>query len=591
MDSSTDTTGSSARAARLARSYGFAALPFLAALVMFAPRILHGGFVSDDWFNRITVFTTDWSDALHSVFVSPSPYRGLLGTYFYAYTQLLGSDPRWSFLWSISMVGLLGALIALLLWRCGMPRWAAAAVGVLGVIFPYSTITKLWFSAHFGHTSGALAVGGLLLAIHGFGRKNKFARIAVHAGALLLYAAALMIYEMPAPLILASGLFYFAALARDRREHDLLATLRERWRAIAARWACDLVLFGLWLLGAMNSPFRAASSSSGARLKAIGTDGLDTIAASFLPFLTQKSRYSQPVIYSGAWMDGWLTLTIIAAVVAVALAGIGTWFWRRSPQNARIAIWGCAALVSFAAAFWMWSVIFKANNYYRPLPFNSAGLRVNLMAGFAIASIIVCTAATLGAFAGKLAGPRRRWVEPAVIALLLLAVLGSDVRHNRAEIKIWNQASTLEKQVLAAIKDAFPAGKPPAHSTVLLLGVPTYIADDAEVFGAAWTFRAALRAVNMDPTLSGIVPGATLSVLCADRGMAPFGVRYWDPGEPVRHGPDGYVPYDRLYFYNYPERRLQLVGSRQNCQRLSDAAGLRRNVVGDELPAVGVMGS
>ena len=155
---------------RIGDSLAWICLPPLAALAVFLPRITGAGFSSDDWSNRTLAERAGPLDLLSEFWGKPFDHRVLHLPYVSLYSNVFGSHAWLYVAWAVLTAALLGVAIALLLRRLGAPTWIASSIAALGVIFPYSSITKIWITAHVGHVGTLLAVIGVGLGIRAISR-------------------------------------------------------------------------------------------------------------------------------------------------------------------------------------------------------------------------------------------------------------------------------------------------------------------------------------------------------------------------------------------------------------------------------------
>lgn len=556
--------------------FGYLLFPLLVPLLTFLPRIAHGGFTGDDWSNRAIAGNTPASTYLDTIWDAPISHRALHPFYVNLYDTAFGDHHRLYLLWAVATGCVLGTLVAVLLARVGVPRWAAAAVGTLGVIFPYSSMTKIWFTAHIGHVSTIFAVVGLLVALRGLGRSTLWAQVAHHSIALVLFLLSLDLYEIALPLILLSGAFYATATWRATADPAARVSLRT-YRWVGVRWALDVVLVLLWYISIKSHTVigEDTTTSTFDRLRMIGGDGAKTLLGAFVPFLAQEHQPNGAPIYSGAWFGLTAALIVLAALVAFGvLAVMGTrWAPESLAARAGLGRWGAGLLIAIAAAFLGWLAIVPANDYYRPVPFDSPALRVNVLAAFGLAAVVVTVVGALAGLAGTYLADRRPARRPGGVpagtilgAVLLLAVGLVYTRHIRSEIRVWNQASTQQIHVLGAVQTAL--GPHPAHGTVVVLtDQPEYIADGAEVFYTSWSFNGALESQYHDPTLVGVQHRTVAQYRCAPQGLIPYYVQY-------RVGQDAPIPYSKAVLVSTATARARRMSDPASCRAALRAAGL-----------------
>lgn len=557
-------------------------VPVLVPLVVFLPRIAHGGFTGDDWSNRAIMVQRSWSDIWGDFLSDPVSHRALHMPYIALYDSVLGEDPTLYLLWAVLTAGGLGVLIVLLLKRLGVSTWVAVSIATLGVLFPYSSVTKLWATAHVGHVSIALALIGVMVAIRGMGRAHRMSRVAHHAVALTLYFASVELYEIALPIICASGAIYYAGLGRRGAQSSAAAgSCRARSRyAIPIRWLVDLVLVVAWYLSIRGATDIAANTAEpiSHRLGAIGLDGARNVVGAFVPFASAERSPSGAPLYSGAHFPA--TFAILGLVVVLALSAVlmATRILPTLPDRFRaLSRWGCGAAVALVSGFAGWLAIIPANDYYRPVPLDAPALRVNVLAAFGIVGVVVCF---IGA-AATLASMVSRRLGVALAAFGLVAVGATYARHDTAEIRVWNQASTEQVRILTSVGTAYGTEAPKPETAVFLTDNAEYVADGAEVFYTSWSFRAALQLKYRDFTLEGVAHRAAGQYKCRSDGMAPFYLQY----RYLRA--DAVARYGHIDLVSVKRHQVWHVDNAASCRAALAAAGLTSVPLDAPTPALG----
>ncbi|MFA4928908.1 MAG: hypothetical protein WC558_10350 [Patulibacter sp.] len=553
--------------------------PILVPLLVFLPRITGGGFSGDDWSNRSAMMSTTFSGIFDPLLDDPIGHRSLHLPYVYLYDAVFTSHPSLYLLWAVLTAGAFGALFALLLARLRVPLWAASSIGTLGAIYPYASMTKLWATAHVGHITGILALLGILLALRGLRRRGRIARIAHHAGALVLFLLSLNLYEIALPIVCAGGLCYLATIAqRDRPDHRAgVGALLRAYRPGLLRWAADLAVVGAWYASLGETDIaRDTQLSLRERVLEILSDGAQNIAGTFVPFLGRNSRDGVETIYSGAWFVPSITAVVVTGVIVFAaacvlmplIAGRAVEPERRRALL-RIRNWGLGILAAIVAAYAGWLAIVPADPYYRPVPYDAPVLRVNVIAAFGLSAIFV---AVIGAVAEllRLLTPRRsRAVAAGFVVLALLAITVAYNRQNQAEITLWNTATSEQVEILDAVDEAFDGRDPAPDTNIFLTDSRGWVADGAEVFHTIWSFRGALRATYDDPTLIGVAFRDGAQFQCRPEGLATFGLGY----EP-NAGDSPLAPYGRTALVSFHQARRWDVRDMASCRRAVRDAGL-----------------
>lgn len=572
---------------------GFLLPPLVLPLLMFWPRITGGGFSGDDWANRATMMHSHFGTVMQPVLDHPIGHRVLHAPYVWLYSAVFGSHQHWYLFWGVLTAGILGMLVAVLLTRVGVSKWAASAIGALGAVYPYATMTKLWFTAHVGHITGALAVGGVLIALRGLEQHGRLRRVLYHAAALACFLLSVEIYEIALPIVCASGLFYLAFTERARSAHGVPSgeTIVQRFRPAVLRWTIDVAVMVAWYLSLSSTAIpRAEAFSLADRLQLIFVDGARTITGSFIPFLADENVPGIGVVYSGAWFGNTITAFVVEAVCVFALACIAvpTIAKRFSDGVAtadarRIRLWGLGIAMAIVAAYAGWLSIIPTTDYYRPVAYDAPAMRINVIAAFGLAAIVVCTIGALVEITRVLFARRHPLSGPALGAVLLAAVTMAYARHDRSEIGLWNQASDEQARILRTVADVF-GGKPPLHGTVVLLADSRgYVANGAEVFYTIWSFRGALQTVYDDNSLDGLGFRDGAKFQCRRNGLAPFGIgyKYADPAAQP-------APYARTtVILSLKKRKKWEVTTRDACRQAVTAAGLNLLPDGANTPPMG----
>lgn len=552
--------------------------PALLPFVFFLPRITGGGWTVDDWSNRQNMVASPFGDAWAGFFDEVVGHRVLHIPYVSLYDAALGGHETLYLIWMVLTACVLAVLVALLLMRLGVPAWASAATGTLGTLFPYSTITKIWFTAHVAHIGIGLAVVGLLLAIRGLGSERRGRRVAWHAAALVAFFVALQIYELGLPLIAASGIFYGVAL------HAAGQSLKPR--AVLSRWAADLALTGLWALKVMSDGPAFAEKGDRSqleRIEAVFTDGTQVLLGAFFPFLADERSPTGQVWNSGAHFSPTEGLLCLALVVgfAAALIAAPRFSARSKSLTARsLRFWGLGIAAGLVVGFASWVAIIPANDYYRPVPLDAGANRINAMAGYGLAGAVVATAGALGLLAALIRHRRANYVGIGLTTLLLIAVLTSYVRHNRTEIRTWNEASTEQRRILDRVRAAYGGEAPASGTTVFLTDNKTWIGDGAEVFYSSWTFESALRLTFGDRTLEGRGHRVGALYACQEGGLAAYYLQY-------RQGRGDVPRYGQVDLVSVEQQRVWHIDDRKSCERSVPEAGLSQPAPDFPLPALG----
>jgi hypothetical protein len=438
----------------------------LVAVATFWPVLGETGFYNDDYSyaNGSVLAPSFWDAVRVHDYLS---FRPLMMLYWPLAFRGLGTGPGTHQALLIGLAVLESALVYALARRFEVKRAHAALVALLVLLSPAADSTRFWPAMSANVLAVCAWLGGLLVALAGLRREGWRGR-AMHACALVLYLGSVLLYEIAASLILASGAAY--VWVKGRRG--------------LPRWAADVGVTALALVLFTRRTF------------------YEPLPVSELPaHATLVAREAANRFVDGFWAPSDPSFAVVAAVALAAVALLATG-WRAGLRG-HVSLCLVAAAASTIALV---MVVPSADlSPGRPGQHN----RGNLTAAIGFAAL----AYGLIVLAVELAGRRRRGTTAVAVALGLVVALGSAIQLRR-DADDWANAAAAQERVLDAV------GRPPTGSTVFTVRAPIVAAPDVPVFAAVWDLRGALALRYSDATLRAypILPGSRLE--CGRSGVA-----------------------------------------------------------------------
>ena len=473
----------------------------LAAVAAFWPVLGETGFYNDDYsYAQGSVFAPSFWDAVRvHDYLS---FRPLMMLYWPLAYRGLGTGPGTHQALLIGFAVLESALVFALARRFEVKPAHAAVVALLVLLSPAADSTRVWPAMSANVLAVCAWLGGLLVALAGLERQGWRSR-AMHAGALTLYLASVLLYEIAATLILASGAAYVWVKGRSG----------------LPRWAADVGLTALALALFTRRTF------------------YDPLPVSELPaHAALAAREAANRFVDGFWAPSEPSSLVVAGVglAGVALVGLG---WRAGLRG-HVALCLVAALASAVALVML--VPSADLSPGRPGQHN----RGNLAAAIGFAAL----AYGLVVLTVELAGRGRRGTTAVAVGVGLVVAVGSAVQLRR-DADGWADARVAQERVLNAI------GRPPAGSTVFTVRAPVVAAPDVPVFAAVWDLRGALALRHSDATLRAypILPGSRLR-------CGPSGVEMSNSNDTFERQAARYA--DAVFVDVAGRRRLEPAGAR-----------------------------
>jgi hypothetical protein len=513
-----------------------AGLLLLAAAAVYGPHVVQGGFTVDDYGHAVGVKHSR-AGILHDYWLVTSHRPGLV-LYIPLTHIILGPHPSLH----LALAAILAVLVSLtlfaLLCRLTVGWVHAALIAVLVLLFPWSDSAKFWAVA--GHISLAvlLGIGGLLVALRGLDARaagRPRAGLWLHAGAVTLYAASVLTYEIAGGVLLLAGALY---------------ATRAPWAVAWRRWIVDLavVVPCLAWTALRSDRVRPSVTEMIDHAGAIADSGLTVLALATVPF--GVSRHD--AILAGGHPERDVILWALAAVAIAAML-----VYRLLPigDDARLELrrWLVVAGAGLAVVVAAWALYIPADQYYNPGA-EGVGNRVNVMAGVGVVLIVYAVLALVATlvFRGLPRWPRLATVSCVVFATVLA---GSYARDERDEQQAWARAATAADKVISTVTASIPAA--PAGTTIYTFGHAGNERGGVSIFGASWDLKGAVQLKYDDPTLSAypVLEGTTMS--CSDLRLGPVGGG-WSPDI---HG----ALYGRAYFVNIRTGLAARIDTQAEC--------------------------
>jgi hypothetical protein len=455
-----------------------AGLTALLASAVFGRYIAAGGFHSDDWAiaahyafapePRFWNTVADIGDVLGA--------RPLLGLFLAVPHALFGLDASLHIALAVGLSALVAFLFYVFLRTLRFSPLHAAVPAVLALLFPWSDSTRFWATAGINNVAICFFLVGAVVALAGLDAGGRRA-VALHTGAVTLFVASVLTYEIAAAAALLAGVLYLT---------------RAPWRRVWPRWAADVVA----VAGAMTY---SAVASAGVRyvpplpykIKVVPGDTCEVLSIVASSFLPPGAAYP-------------------AAQLAVLLAVVGAVLVIRRSQpvdRAHLRAWIAVVVV---AAVWTAAAYAITLGALSPLDFGTHN-RGNAFAALPLALLVYAGAMTIAS--GLARGSRSQRLLPAVaVAVTVLVAVGYVERLDRDE-QLWLDAHRRQQQILAEFA-RHP--KPASESVVYMYGTPTHSAPAVPIFAHGWDLTGALKLLWNEPSLDS-VPLARGSRLVCDR--------------------------------------------------------------------------
>lgn len=458
-----------------------ALLAVLAALAVtvLLPSALDAGFVADDWANAEAVKSMGYADAARDA-VSKLGSKPLLGVLLPVPYALFGTTHGIAHVTVALTLGVVtSAVLYLVLRELSFERWAAGAAAALALVFPWNDSARYWLTASINQVALVAYLAGVLLAFRALAANGRRA-VALHAASVAGYVAAVLVYEVPSALVLATGAVYF--------------TRADRRRALG-RWAVDIVVAGAAIVWSLGASVKDQAS--------IG-DQIDNARQMTIDGARLAGRAVIPVVGAGE---------IAAIVVAMLLLASAQRLRRRpdAPEVGALRSWILRGACAAAATALSWAAFVPAA-YWTPL---KPGLenRVNVLATLPLAVAVVALAHVAGLV---LAGGHA--VRARAVTFAVLAVIGAGYAVQIADSgDAWRRAGEAREAALVQIDEAIGVNED--VDRIYLVGTADMTAPGVPVFVFSYDLWGAVRVDRDDFTVAAHPALAGARLECAPDGV------------------------------------------------------------------------
>jgi hypothetical protein len=500
-----------------------AALLTALSLAIYLPHIVDGGWYIDDW-----IFVAQMSEAGGVIdafqVISAGSHRPGLALSLSLFHAIGQQEPQAYLTIGALLAALQGWLFFLVMRMLGLRPALAAIAAAIFLVLPVVDSTRLWLAAFPIQVAGILYLLGVLIALRGVAATGRRA-VAWHAGAAVLFLAAILTYELVAGLIVVTALLYL---------------VRAGWRPALRRWPADLASVALAL--AIIAPRAADDREAHTSLSFIWDRAGGTLGEGEMVF-----RWLLP------WHDV-LGGQVGVVLLLVGMLGAGIAIGRRGETGAGLAAWtkiaGLATVFSLAGLV----MLLPADPYFVPR-ISGMGNRTGAFAALgAVLLLIALIVIALGGLGVLLRRPRIGFALAAVFVVATGLNLGArELRQQEPWADSWRQ----QKETLVAIDQAL-GGELPADAAVVSFGHTTFILPaDVSVFAYNWDLRGALWEVYDQPDVEA--RPWELGAVCDPTGMT-FADEADSP--PSERG----FGYRRLIFVDASTRRGTRIRSQAACE-------------------------
>ncbi len=511
---------------------GVGLLLLLCGAALYGSHVVDGNFSYDDWALASLVKYSGYWQAVN--FYLHIDHRPLLALYS-PLVQLLASEHAhvelaWAAVAYVSMC----FSLYLFLRTLSIERIGAAPIALLVLLFPSADGGWMYVIGSPGSVAVSLYLLGATTALHACRKQGK-ARMRLHALAVLLYVASVLMYELALVAICLTGALY---------------TLYVPWRQALRRWVIDLGAIAITMLLATSRavpllPGRDAHAVLPVgqwltHAKLIYEQGRDVLATSLQPF--------------GGAHYNW----VLAAYGGVILAAVLVRARLPSSDPARLQLrrWLLVAAGAFVGLAASWVLLVPSALYYSPLA-AGIGSRINAFAGVCICTLAVALAVLVAILVLRLIRRPSSWALLGSLVLCTGIGVGY-ARRIKADKSDWALASNLQTSELATLHRAVP--NPPAGTEFVLFGAPGYVAAGVPVFAAPWDLNGAVQlswhdySLTAYPALTGDVPS------CGAVKVIPPGSGYSAQQLAVGYG--------RTLFVNARTGDAVLIRDRAQCEAM-----------------------
>jgi hypothetical protein len=494
-------------------------------LVFVVRQIADAGFYSDDWALQWEWHHYGFSDALDRQFdiLGSKPLLAILliGSY-----EVLGTDPTVHHI--VAALLTVGCTVAFYFVLRGLrfPPRDAIPITLLALLFPWASSVRLWPTGALNNVAILLLFAGFLIALRGL-RVEGPRGILIHVAATACFVASILTYEVTT----AVALFAWTAYV-----------WLGGWRRALPRMALDIPAIGAAAIYTSENTNKHITTLGDqlAHIPDIVSGGAELIAGSLLPVAV-------PADLSVA-----VTLSVLGAALAVlTLAALRA----RALSGAGGIRWPLVAVVALGALALCWAV-YIPQAFYTPT-FRGIEDRVNIVALYPAAVLVWAVLRSAGSLV-----PRNGYTVAAVGAAAL--AIGFGIQDFRQQDQ-WLRSTELQPEVLGAVERANPS----EGNVVLVFNYPGEVAPRVPILNVNYDLLPAARLVtSRDIDTYPVFEGST--VRCSSKGVAvdwlatPLYDRIWLAEE----GTAKLQPYGNVVMVDVGGKRDELIGSREQCQRV-----------------------
>jgi hypothetical protein len=495
----------------------------------FGSHIRDGGFHYDDWANY--------------AYSRYSPNGGLFGA-FDVWFDLAGYRPGtalyvplthfvldlhmgWHLAWAVALAAAMSACAYHALRILRVERLHAGVIAVLVLVFPYSDATRLWAVAGLTSFAVTLYLLGVICALQAFGSRGRRA-MALHAGALALFLASVLTYELLAAPVALSILLYL---------------VRVPWRTAIRPWLAHVGAVGLVLL--------FVSSRTNLHEVQSFQDQIEHARQIFDQSLTLLSQAVVPFGLPGRTA----VLGLLAGIAACALL-VCRLLPAAEEARGELRRWllvAAGGVVAIAAGY---ALFVPADPYFSPGQLG-IGNRVNGFAALGYVTTVYAMAMTAGWLVFRGLPRTRTWAAVLATTASVFIAVGYVDKVDRDKAN-WDRAFALEQDLLNTISSK--VAEPPPGSMIYLFGHPAFYAPGVPVFAAQWDLDGAVKVHYRDPSLRGLPILAGMRLLCLRDGVTAQ-----DQTVGYR-GAKASVPYGRAFAVDAASRTALALDSRSACR-------------------------